>query len=287
MTTVAVLGTGIMGEPIARNLCNGIDVRVWNRTRSKADPLADDGAAVCETPSEAVSGADVVLTMLLDTDTTAETMGGAGGALEAMSGSAVWVQSGTVGVEGIGRLAALAESAGVGFVDAPVLGTRLPAEKGELVVLAAGPEELRDRVQPVFDAIGQRTLWVGDVGAASRLKLVANSWVLAVTTAVAEAMALAQGLDLDPALFLEAISGGALDLPYARLKGGMILKGEFPASFPLVGAAKDAGLIVAAGEQAGVHLEVAAAVQRQMETGRDAGHGDEDMAAVWYAARSG
>ena len=129
-------------------------------------------------------------------------------------------------------------------------------------------------------------MWVGEVGAASRLKLVANSWVLAVTTAVAEAMALAQGLDLDPALFLDAISGGALDLPYAQLKGGMIMRREFPASFPLVGAAKDAGLIVAAGEQAGVHLEVAAAVRDQMAAGRDAGHGDEDMAAVWYAARA-
>ena len=115
MTTVAVLGTGIMGEPIARNLCNGIDVRVWNRTRSKADPLADDGATVHDTASEAVSGADIVLTMLLDTDTTAETMGGAGGALEAMSKDAVWIQAGTVGVDGIARLAALAESAGVGL----------------------------------------------------------------------------------------------------------------------------------------------------------------------------
>jgi 3-hydroxyisobutyrate dehydrogenase len=285
MTTVAVLGTGIMGEPIARNLLDGFDVRVWNRTRDKAEPLAGDGATVCDTPREAATGADIVYTMLADATATTDTVTGDVGALAAMGPETVWIQAGTVGLDGIGRLATLAAAAGVGFVDAPVLGTRVPAQNGQLVVLAAGPEELRPRVQPVFDAIGSRTMWVGEVGDASRLKLVANSWVLAVTTAVGEAFALAQGLDVDPALFLEAIAGGALDLPYAHMKGDLIIKREFPASFPTAGAAKDAGLIVAAGEQAGVHLEVAAAVRRQMETARDSGHGDEDMAAVWYAAR--
>jgi 3-hydroxyisobutyrate dehydrogenase len=285
MTTVAVLGTGIMGEPIARNLIDGFDVRVWNRSRDKAEPLGAAGATVCDTPAEAATGADLVYTMLADADATADTMTGDAGALGAMGERAVWIQAGTVGLDGIGRLAGLAADAGVGFVDAPVLGTRVPAENGQLVVLAGGSDELRSTVQPVFDAIGSRTMWVGGVGAASRLKLVANSWVLAVTTAVGEAFALAEGLDLDPALFLDAIAGGALDLPYAHMKGDLITNGEFPASFPTAGAAKDAGLIVAAGEQAGVRLEVAAAVRRQMETARDAGHGDEDMAAVWYAAR--
>jgi 3-hydroxyisobutyrate dehydrogenase len=287
MATVAVLGTGIMGEPIARNLTKGFDVRVWNRTPDKALRCARDGATVCDTPREAATGADVVYTMLADADATADTVSGDDGALAGMAASAVWIQAGTVGVPGIDRLEALARDAGVGFVDAPVLGTRVPAENAALVVIAAGPEELRPRVQPVFDAIGQRTMWVGEVGAASRLKLVANSWVLAVTTAVGEAMALAQAFELDPRLFLEAISGGALDMAYAHMKGDLIMKAEFPASFPIAGAAKDAALIVAAATQAGVRLEVAAAVQRQMETARDAGHGDEDMAAVWYAARGG
>jgi 3-hydroxyisobutyrate dehydrogenase len=287
MTTVAVLGTGIMGEPIARNLTKGFDVRVWNRTPDKAQRCASDGATVCDTPREAATGADVVYTMLADADATADTVTGDDGALAGMTASAVWIQAGTVGIPGIDRLEALARDAGVGFVDAPVLGTRVPAENAALVVIAAGPEELRQRVQPVFDAIGQRTMWVGEVGAASRLKLVANSWVLAVTTAVGEAMALAQAFELDPRLFLEAVSGGALDMAYAHMKGDLIMKAEFPASFPIAGAAKDAALIVAAATQAGVHLELAAAVQRQMETARDAGHGDEDMAAVWYAARGG
>ena len=233
MTTVAVLGTGIMGEPIARNLTKGFDVRVWNRTRDKAQRLAGDGATVCDTAREAATGADLVYTMLADAAATADTVTGDDGALAGMAGSAVWIQAGTVGVPGLDRLGALARDAGVGFVDAPVLGTRVPAENAALVVIAAGREELRQRVQPVFDAIGQRTMWVGEVGAASRLKLVTNSWVLAVTTAVGEAMALAQAFELDPRLFLEAISGGALDLAYAHMKGDLIMKAEFPASFPM------------------------------------------------------
>jgi 3-hydroxyisobutyrate dehydrogenase len=283
----------MMGAPIARCLIRaGFDVQVWNRTPAKAQPLARDGAKVCETARDAATGADVLLTMLTDADAVAATMAGPVGALAgarddvATTGRRpVWVQASTVGIEGTARLAAMAVAAGLSFVDSPVLGTVAPAEQAKLVILASGPAEVRPRVQPVFDAIGQRTMWLGEAGAGSRLKLVVNSWVLAVTTAVAEAMALAAGLDLDPGLFLEAIEGGTLDLPYAHLKGGLILDAEFPASFPLAAAAKDAGLITAASQLSGVRLEVADAVRRQLETARDAGHAAEDMAAVWYAAR--
>jgi 3-hydroxyisobutyrate dehydrogenase len=286
MTTVAVLGTGIMGAPIARRLLGeGFDVRVWNRSREKADPLADDGATVCDTPRDAAEGAEVILTMLLDAAAVEATMSGDDGALAAAGDDVIWTQTSTVGIEGSDRLATLAADSGVTYVDAPVLGTREPAEQGQLVVLASGPDAARERLAPVYDAIGQRTMWLGEAGAGSRLKLVVNSWVLAVTTAVAEGMALAEGLGLSPQLLLDAVEGGALDLPYAHLKGGLIQQGEFPAAFELAGAAKDAGLIVAAAKQAGVRLEVADAVRRQLERARDDGHAEEDMAAVWYAAR--
>jgi 3-hydroxyisobutyrate dehydrogenase len=286
MTTIAVLGTGIMGAPMARVLADaGFDVRAWNRTAAKAEALADSGVQATPTPREAASGADVVLTMLLDADAVADTMSGDDGALADAGEDLLWLQCSTVGPAGTERLGQLAEQAGVSFVDCPVLGTRTPAEKGALVVLASGPREAREKAEPIFDAIGQRTMWLGDTGNGSRLKLVANSWILAVTTAVAEAMALAGGFGLDPALFLEAIEGGTLDLPYAHIKGKLIQDGEFPADFELSGAAKDAGLITSAGADAGVSLEVADAVRRQMEKARDAGHGEKDMAAVWYAAQ--
>ena len=195
--TVAVLGTGTMGAPMARNLAGaGLPVRVWNRSKEKADPLSDAGAHVAGSPAEAVEGATVVLTMLFDAEAVVETMESAAGAL---GPDVVWVQASTVGLTGEQRLKALADELGVTYVDAPVLGTKQPAEKGALVVLAAGPPTVRDRVQPVFDAVGQRTLWVSEEGgAATRLKLVANAFVLTVLEGVAQSLSMAESLGLDP-----------------------------------------------------------------------------------------
>lgn len=281
--TVAVLGTGIMGEPIARNLLRaGITVRAWNRTRAKAEPLAADGAQVCDEAAEAAAGAGVVLTMLHDGDTVENVMAGV---LPAMEEDAVWIQMSTVGVEAADRLAELARKRNVPFIDAPVLGTRKPAEDAALVVLAAGPRD--DRVQRVFDAIGSRTMWLGEGTEASRLKLVANSWVLALTTAVGEAVAMAERFGLDPQLFLDAIEGGALDSPYARLKSKAMMTGSFEPSFKAESAAKDASLVASAGRAAGANPRVAEAVRDQLRRATELGHGDEDMAAVYFAAREG
>jgi 3-hydroxyisobutyrate dehydrogenase len=279
--TVAVLGTGIMGEPIARNLVRaGIDVRAWNRTRAKAEPLAADGAIVCDEAAEAADGADVVVTMLHDGDTVEQVMAGV---LPAMEEDAVWAQLSTVGAADADRLAELARKRDVPFVDCPVLGTRKPAEDGALVVLASGPRD--ERVQRVFDAIGSRTMWVGESTEASRLKLVANSWVLALTAGVGEAVALAEAFGLDPRLFLQAIEGGAVDSPYAKVKGEAIINGELAPSFKTATAAKDADLVASAGRAAGANPRVAEAVRDQMRRAVELDHGDEDMAAVYFAAR--
>ncbi|MEV5705495.1 NAD(P)-dependent oxidoreductase [Actinoallomurus sp. NPDC052274] len=278
--TVAVLGTGIMGEPIARNLLGaGHAVRVWNRTRAKAEPLAADGARVCDEPAEAADGADVVVTMLYDGEAVENVMAGV---LPAMEEDAVWAQMSTVGAEAADRLADLARRREVRFIDCPVLGTRKPAEDAALIVLAAGPRD--ERAERVFDAVGSRTVWVGEGTEASRLKLVLNSWVLALTTATGEAIALAKAFGLDPRLFLETIAGGSLDSQYAQLKGRAILSGELQPSFKAVGAAKDAGLVASAGRAAGAEPRLAEAVRDQMRRTVELGHGNEDMAAVYYAA---
>jgi 3-hydroxyisobutyrate dehydrogenase len=280
--TIAVLGTGIMGEPIARNLLRaGMDVRVWNRTRAKAEILAEDGAVVCDEPAEAADGADIVVTMLLDGDSVEHVMAGV---LPAMEEDAVWAQTSTVGADAIDRLADLARERDVKFVDCPVLGTRKPAEDGALVVLASGYRD--ERVERLFETIGSRTMWVGEGTEASRLKLVANSWVLALTSATGEAVALSEAFGIDPRLFLEAIKGGLMDSPYAQLKGDAIITGELPPSFRAVGAAKDAGLVAAAGRAAGANPRIADAVRDQFRRTVELGHGDEDMAAVYFAARS-
>ncbi|MEE1802745.1 NAD(P)-dependent oxidoreductase [Streptomyces sp. JV176] len=285
---VAVLGTGIMGAAMARSLCRaGLDVRVWNRTRAKAEPLATDGARVAGTPAEAVSGADVVVTMLYDGPAALEAMEAAAPGLRR---GAVWLQSTTVGVEAITPLAERAAEQGLLFVDAPVLGTRAPAESGDLLILAAGPQEARGPLAPVLDAVGSRTVWLGEDGttaAATRLKLVCNSWVLALTNGTAEALSLAKGLGVDPNHFLEAMSGGSLDCGYLHVKSRAILNDDYTPSFTVTTAAKDARLIVAAGAAEGVRLDLAAAGAERFRRAEAQGHGEDDMAATYFASFGG
>lgn len=283
--TVAVLGTGIMGAAMARNLARaGHTVRAWNRTRERAEPLARDGAHVVDTPAEAVGGADVVLTMVHDGPAALDVMRQAAPALRA---GTVWVQSTTAGLDGVAALAGFASAHDLVFYDAPVLGTRAPAEAGQLTVLAAGPHAGRESAVPVFDAIGARTVWAGEEGAdgaATRLKLVANSWVLAVTTAAGEVLNLARALGVDPQDFFDSIDGGPLDMGYLRAKSALVLEDRLtPASFAVTTAAKDARLIVEAGERYGLRLDVAEAAAARFGRAADQGHGAEDMAAAYFA----
>ncbi|PXY29566.1 NAD(P)-dependent oxidoreductase [Prauserella flavalba] len=274
---VAVLGTGTMGLPMALNLLGaGLPVRAWNRTADRARPLAERGAEVVTEPRAAVEGADLVVTMLADGPATRETVEPV---LDSFGPDAVWVQMGTIGSGWTETLAGLAAMAGVDFADAPVLGTRKPAEEGALVVLGSGPEHVRQRCEPVFGAVGGRTLWAGGTGAGSRLKLVANAWVLALTNATAESVGLARELGLDPALFLDAIGGGPLDVGYAHVKGEAMISGEFPLSFAVRHALKDADLVLA--EEGGADLAGVRAARRHLAAAADAGHADDDMAALY------
>jgi 3-hydroxyisobutyrate dehydrogenase len=284
MARVAVLGTGIMGGPMARNLLRaGHEVRVWNRTREKAESLVGDGAEVAPTPADAVRGVEIVLTMLADARAVEEAMIERGG-LDAISDGVVWIQSGTVGVAATERLAVLAGERGAAFVDAPVLGTKKPAEDGQLVVLASGPEEARDRCGPVFDAIARHYVWLGEAGIGTRLKLVANSWILCTVENIGETFALAQALGIDPRSFLDAIAGGAMDMPYAHVKGEAIMNGDFAPSFPLSLARKDVALILEAAGQ--LELPLVRATLGQFDRAIELGHGGEDMSAVYFASAS-
>ena len=280
--TVAVLGTGIMGAGMTRSLLReGFEVTVWNRSTEKARPLADDGAHVAESAADAVAAADVVITMLFDTDAVAETMEGA---LDRAREGAVWLQTSTVGLAGTERLAGIARDEGVAMIDAPVLGTKAPAENGQLVVLASGPSSLREKVQPVLDAIGQKTQWVGEeLGEGSKLKLAVNAWIATVVNGVGQSMALARGLGLDPQQFLDAVSGQAVDAPYVQLKGKAMIEGDFAPSFELDGVIKDVDLVLAAMDDAGTDPTLARALRDRLTAASDAGHGSEDMAAVVHA----
>jgi 3-hydroxyisobutyrate dehydrogenase len=286
-TAVAVLGTGIMGAAMARNLlAAGMEVRVWNRSREKAEPLADDGARVADSPAEAAEGAGIVLTMLADADAVAEAVSGEEGALSALPNDGVWLQMSTVGIKGHEKLARIADEYGVSYVDAPVLGTKEPAEQGQLIVLASGPEEVRDRCEPIFDAVGSKTLWLGPAGTGSRLKLVTNNWITGLLGVLAETISLAEALDVDPSQFLEVIKGGPLDVPYAQMKGQMMIEEEFPTSFSAKLARKDIGLVLEAAEASGLRLPLTEAAATHFDAAINAGHGEEDMAAIYEAAKS-
>ena len=276
---VAVLGTGIMGAGMARSLLRaGHDVRVWNRTAARAQPLADDGATVAGTAAGAVEGAEVVLVMLWDITAVLDVLGAAAGA----SPDAVWLQASTVGPDGIREIAAARPD--LRLVDAPVLGTRAPAEQGTLVALLSGSPADLAAAQPAVDGYSARSVHAGEqLGAASALKLVCNAWVATMNAAVGQSVALAEGLGLDPALFLDAMRGGASDAPYLHMKAELIAKGEFPPSFALDGALKDVELIRATARSVSVADDVLAGLVAAYGRAVTAGHGEEDMAAVYLA----
>jgi 3-hydroxyisobutyrate dehydrogenase len=275
-TKIALLGTGIIGGGMASNLARaGLDVTVWNRTRSKAEGL---GAAVAETPSEAVAGAAVLITVLPDAPVVSEVVRAARPAP-----GTVWMQSSTVGVQGNDELAALADELDLVYVDAPVLGTKGPAEAGQLTVLASGPGPARAVLEPVLDAVSAQAHWLGEAGTGSRLKLVVNAWVLTTVEGVAESLALAKGLGLDPRLFLDVLKDGPMDSTYLQAKGAAMLEGDFEAQFPLWGAVKDARLIEEAGASAGVELAVASALREHFARAEAQGHGDKDMTATFLS----
>ncbi len=283
--TIAVLGAGgTMGLPMTRNLARiGFIVRAWNRSPEKAQPLAGDGVELCDTPCAAAQGATVVLTMLSDADAVLDVMQGDDGALAGSAGDVVWLQMSTIGLEGTARCAELAERHGLQFVDAPVLGTKQPAEKGELVVLASGPESVQARLAPAFDAVAKRTMWVGEAGCGTRLKVAVNTWILSIVEGAAETLALAEGLGLDPALVLEAVQGGPLDLPYLQMKGSAMIARSFEPAFRLALAAKDAALVQDAAAEHGLDLPLVAAIRRRLDEGVP-DHGDKDMSATFLTS---
>jgi 3-hydroxyisobutyrate dehydrogenase len=283
--TIAVLGAGgTMGLGMSRNIAKaGLTVRAWNRTKERAQPLADDGITVVDSPTEAVEGADVIVTILSDGDAVLDT---AEAFLPAAADDALWLQMSTIGHEATDRCIKTAADRGIAFVDAPVIGTKTPAEEGKLVVLASGPDDAHARVDPIFDAVGQRTMWVGEAGKANRLKVAVNVWIVALVEGAAESLALAEGLGIDPKLVIEAVSGGPLDLPYLQLKGGMMLERDFPASFKLELAAKDARLAATAAGDADLDLPLVEAVAERLAEG-SAEHGDKDMAATYLVSSPG
>jgi 3-hydroxyisobutyrate dehydrogenase len=279
----AVIGAGIMGSAMARNLAAaGLTTRVWDRSASATGPLADAGALVAASARDAVRDAGVVITMLPTADAV-ESVIFDGQVAEAFADGCVWAQMGTIGVEATLRIRdrLAAQRPDVMFVDAPVSGSKGPAEQGQLLILASGPAAAADAVRPVFDVIGRKTVWLGDAGRGSKMKLVVNAYLSILIEGVAETMELADRLGIGHQQLAEAIEGGPLDAPLADAKFHKMDHGDFAAEFPLEWALKDVDLVIdAAGGQAPPLL---AALSGQWHAAVAAGYGRQDISAARLA----
>jgi 3-hydroxyisobutyrate dehydrogenase len=280
--TIAFLGTGAMGTPMASRLISaGLPVRVWNRSKERLQGLVEFGGVEASTPALAVEDADVVITMLPDGQSVEQVMAGADGATSTMRHGTLWLQMGTVGVEWTERLAALAASAGASFVDAPVSGSVQPASKGELIILASGPDEARGIAAMVFDVIGRRTFWLGSAGAGSRAKLVLNNWLVDLVEMVAETLRVSEALGLDPKVIVDILSDAPIGSPYAVAKARTMLDEDFTSNFALKHAFKDAGLALDAARGVNVELSLTESLMSSWQRAIDDGAGDLDLSVVY------
>jgi 3-hydroxyisobutyrate dehydrogenase len=277
---VAVLGIGAMGHGMAASaLRAGIPTIVWNRRPTATRDLAGLGADVAETAADAARRAAVVVTMVTDTDAVIS-IARDQGMLAALAPGAIWAQMATIGVAGIERVAGMvqAERPEVTLLDAPVSGSREPAEQGQLTIFVSGPQQARPRVAALFDALGQRTIWVGEVGAGSRLKLVNNTLVAFAAEGVATSVALARRLGLQTETVIDALGGSPLVSPWQVAKLHRIATGEFSAQFALSLALKDVRLALQAA--GGDRLAALGCLADEWQQGIDQGLGDQDLTVV-------
>ena len=283
---IAVLGTGLMGEPIARNLARaGFEVRVWNRTPAKAERLAADGCRTCATPREAAERAEVVLTMLAHAEAVEAAVTGDGGAFASMDPGTTWIQMSTVGVAGGERLADLARERDVVYVDAPVMGSRGPAQQRALTVLGAGLVSARERCTPVFDAIAARTLWLDEKpGAGTRMKIVMLTWIFPLIEIMGEIISFSEALGVDPQDAIALVDGGPVPVPFQKAR--MMLEGEYEPSHSLNLAGKDMRLVLEAADGVGLALPVSRATTEQFVRAIELGHGEQDVSACFFANRA-
>lgn len=285
--TVAVLGIGTMGHGMAASVLRaGLPTIVWNRDPEPTRDLADLGAEVAETAADAAGHAAIVVTMVTDTDAVMS-IASDQGMLGALAGDAIWAQMSTIGAAGIERVAALVESQrpDVTLLDAPVSGSKEPAEQGQLTIFASGPDDARSRVTPLFDALGERTVWVGPLGAGSRLKLVNNALLAFSAEGLGTSIALARRLGLEIETVIEALGGGPLVSPWEAAKLQRMARGEYSAQFALALALKDVHLAL---EAVDANRFIAfASLAREWERAVDHGLGNQDITVVTQALEDG
>jgi len=278
----SLLGLGLMGRPMALNLLKaGFPLTVWNRTHSRTEEAAAQGARVAATPREAAAAAgDVVITMVSDPPALEEVLFGANGAMEGLRAGATLIDSSTVSPALARRAAAACAARGAEFLDAPVTGGTWGAEKGELVFMVGGDPQTLARVEPVLAAMGKKFFHLGPHGAGQTVKLAMNMILALEVDALAEALALARGTGVAGEKLIEVLQASMARAPVLDVKAPLILKREYPPSFPLRLMHKDLGLALELAAQLGIPLPATAAAELTYRAVRAAAKEDVDYAAV-------
>lgn len=279
--TVGLIGLGLMGKPMGRNLLKaGFPLVVWNRTKSKADDLVREGAKLAANPREVATQVDVLITIVSDPPALEEVMFGANGALDALKRGSLFIDSSTVSPELARREAALCADRGIDFLDAPVTGGTWGAEKGELVFMIGGKQEVFDRAKPLLEAMGKKFFLLGPNGAGQTVKLAMNLILALEVEALAEATALVTHAGLDGQKLIDVLQSSMGRSPLMDVKAPLILKNEYPASFPLRLMHKDVRLALELARQQKIELPAGAAAYSTYSAVKDAAKDDPDYAAV-------
>jgi 3-hydroxyisobutyrate dehydrogenase len=282
MQRVAILGLGIMGGGMAANwLAKGFEVSVWNRTAAKAQALAGKGAKVAATPRQAATGADFIFAMVADDAASRSVWLGADGALAGAKGGAIGVESSTLTPDWVRELARQAQARGVGFLDAPVGGSRPAAASGELRFFVGGDPQTYEAARPALAAVGAKMDLLGPVGAGATWKLINNQLAAGQIAALAEALAVAKKAGFRDEQISELILGGAPASPIVKLKLPRMLVQDFePTDFALHLMLKDARYATALAEALGAPADMIASAAKAFARADAKGLGDKDIAAV-------
>lgn len=279
--TVGLIGLGLMGKPMGKNLLKaGFPLVVWNRSAAGADELVNTGAKLGANPRAVAALADVLITIVSDPPAVEEILWGAHGALGGLRRGSVLIDSSTISPELARRAAAACSERGVDFLDAPVTGGTWGAEKGELIFMIGGQAEVLERVKPVLEAVGKRFFLLGPNGAGQTVKLAMNLILALQVEALAEAVALVTAAGVPGERLVEVMQSSMARSGVLDVKAPLILKGEFPASFPLRLMHKDVRLALELAKEKGVTLPAGAAAYATYSSVKDASKDDPDFAAV-------
>ncbi|CAI9107218.1 OLC1v1006526C1 [Oldenlandia corymbosa var. corymbosa] len=281
MEEIGFLGMGIMGKAMAMNLLrHGFKVTVWNRTLSRCDELVEHGASVGESPAAVVKKCKYTIGMLSDPPAALSVVFDKGGVIEQICSGKGYIDMSTVDADTSSKISEAITSKGGQFLEAPVSGSKKPAEDGQLVILAAGEKLLYEAAIPAFDVMGKKSFFLGQVGNGAKMKLVVNMIMGSMMNAFSEGLVLADNSGLSSQTLLDVLELGAIANPMFKMKGPAMIQGNYTPAFPLKHQQKDMRLALALGDENAVSMPIAAAANEAFKKARNEGLGDLDFSAV-------